>query len=267
LTAGLGGMGGAQPLAVTMNEGVALCVEVDPERLARRLDTGYLDERADDLADATARAERAAAEGRAVSVGLVGNAADVFGELLAAGFRPDVVTDQTSAHDPLGGGVPRGGAPGAAPGGPGPGPRPATPSRPGSRCPATARPWSGFSGPGPRCSTTATTCAARPGRPGSRTPSPTRGSCPPTSGRCSARARGRSAGPPCPATRPTSPAPTGPCWSCSATTSTCAAGSPLPPSGSGSRGCRPGSAGSATASVTRPGWPSTSWSRGARSRP
>src|SRR5215212_7982181 len=115
LTAGLGGMGGAQPLAVTMNEGVALCVEVDPERLARRLDTGYLDERADDLADATARVERAAAEGRAVSVGLVGNAADVFGELLAAGFRPDVVTDQTSAHDPLGGYVPSGVDPGDAP--------------------------------------------------------------------------------------------------------------------------------------------------------
>jgi urocanate hydratase len=115
LTGGLGGMGGAQPLAVTMNEGVALCVEVDPERLARRLDTGYLDERADDLADATARVERAAAEGRAVSVGLVGNAADVFAELLAAGFRPDVVTDQTSAHDPLGGYVPSGVDPAGAP--------------------------------------------------------------------------------------------------------------------------------------------------------
>src|SRR5215216_5794521 len=115
LTAGLGGMGGAQPLAVTMNEGVALCVEVDPERLARRLDTGYLDERADDLADAVARVERAAAEGRALSVGLVGNAADVLPELLAAGFRPDVVTDQTSAHDPLGGYVPSGVDPGDAP--------------------------------------------------------------------------------------------------------------------------------------------------------
>jgi urocanate hydratase len=108
LTAGLGGMGGAQPLAVTMNEGVALCVEVDPERLARRLETGYLDERAEDLGDAVRRAERAAAERRAVSIGLVGNAAEVLPELLAAGFRPDVVTDQTSAHDPLGGYVPRG---------------------------------------------------------------------------------------------------------------------------------------------------------------
>jgi urocanate hydratase len=115
LTAGLGGMGGAQPLAVTMNEGVALCVEVDPERLARRLDTGYLDERAEDLRDAVQRAEAAAAEGRTVSIGLVGNAAEVFPELLAAGFRPDVVTDQTSAHDPLGGYVPSGVDPRDAP--------------------------------------------------------------------------------------------------------------------------------------------------------
>ncbi|HEX8132360.1 MAG TPA: urocanate hydratase, partial [Actinomycetes bacterium] len=115
LTAGLGGMGGAQPLAVTMNEGVALCVEVDPERLARRLDTGYLDERATDLGDAVQRATAAAGEGRAVSIGLVGNAADVFPELLATGFRPDVVTDQTSAHDPLGGYVPSGVDPADAP--------------------------------------------------------------------------------------------------------------------------------------------------------
>jgi urocanate hydratase len=115
LTAGLGGMGGAQPLAVTMNEGVALCVEVDGERIARRLAGGYLDERADDLQDAVRRAEAAAADGRAVSIGLLGNAADVLPELLAAGFRPDVVTDQTSAHDPLGGYVPSGVDPAEAP--------------------------------------------------------------------------------------------------------------------------------------------------------
>ena len=115
LTAGLGGMGGAQPLAVTMNEGVALCVEVDPERIERRLATGYLDERADDLRDAVQRVEAAAREGRAVSVGLAGNAADVLPELLAGGFRPDVVTDQTSAHDPLEGYVPSGVDPGDAP--------------------------------------------------------------------------------------------------------------------------------------------------------
>jgi urocanate hydratase len=106
LTAGLGGMGGAQPLAVAMNGGVALCVEVDPERIERRLATGYLDERAEDLADAIERVEAAARDGRALSVGLLGNAAEVLPELLAMGFRPDVVTDQTSAHDPLGGYVP-----------------------------------------------------------------------------------------------------------------------------------------------------------------
>jgi urocanate hydratase len=116
LTAGLGGMGGAQPLAVTMNQGVALCVEVDPERIARRLATGYLDEQADDLRDAVERVQAAAGERRALSVGLLGNAAEVLPELLAMGFRPDVVTDQTSAHDPLGGYVPIGVDPAGAPG-------------------------------------------------------------------------------------------------------------------------------------------------------
>ncbi len=108
LTAGLGGMGGAQPLAVTMNGGVALCVEVDPDRIERRLATGYLDERAEDLRDAVERVEAAARARRPLSVGLLGNAAEVLPALLAAGFRPDVVTDQTSAHDPLGGYVPAG---------------------------------------------------------------------------------------------------------------------------------------------------------------
>jgi urocanate hydratase len=108
LTGGLGGMGGAQPLAVTMNNGVALVVEVDPERLHRRLDIGYLDEAAADLDDALDRAERARHDRRAVSIGVVGNAADVFPEILTRGFEVDVVTDQTSAHDPLHGYVPNG---------------------------------------------------------------------------------------------------------------------------------------------------------------
>ncbi len=108
LTAGLGGMGGAQPLAVTMNGGVALCVEVDPDRIERRLATGYLDERAEDPRDAVERAEAAARARRPLSIGLLGNAAEILPELLAAGFRPDVVTDQTSAHDPLAGYVPAG---------------------------------------------------------------------------------------------------------------------------------------------------------------
>src|SRR6266480_4533 len=108
LTAGLGGMGGAQPLAVTMNEGVALCVEVDPERIRRRLSTRYLDEEADDLDDAVTRCERAKAERQALSVGLRGNAAEVVPALRDRGFAADIVTDQTSAHDPLGGYVPAG---------------------------------------------------------------------------------------------------------------------------------------------------------------
>jgi urocanate hydratase len=106
LTAGLGGMGGAQPLAVTMNGGVALCVEVDPARIEKRIETRYLDEVATDLDDAVARCRAAKAERRAVSVGLCANAADVLTRLLRAGFEADIVTDQTSAHDPLNGYVP-----------------------------------------------------------------------------------------------------------------------------------------------------------------
>jgi urocanate hydratase len=108
LTAGLGGMGGAQPLAVTMNGGVALCVEVDPARVDRRLAEGYLDERASSLDDGLARCAAAVAEGRALSVAVVANAADAFPALLHQGAPVDVVTDQTSAHDPLHGYVPRG---------------------------------------------------------------------------------------------------------------------------------------------------------------
>ena len=108
VTAGLGGMGGAQPLAVTMNEGCALCVEVDLHRIERRLQTRYLDERAADLDAALERLEAAKAAGEAVSVGLLGNAAEVLPELVRRGVEVDVVTDQTSAHDPLNGYVPAG---------------------------------------------------------------------------------------------------------------------------------------------------------------
>ncbi|MBI2709582.1 MAG: urocanate hydratase [Actinobacteria bacterium] len=101
LTAGLGGMGGAQPLAVTLNGGVALCIEVDGGRIQRRLDSHYLDEVAGSLDDAVARCERARAQRRPLSVGLLANAADVLPRLLADGFPADIVTDQTSAHDPL----------------------------------------------------------------------------------------------------------------------------------------------------------------------
>ena len=101
VTAGLGGMGGAQPLAITMNEGVALCIEVDPERAARRVETRYLDVVADDYADALRRCTEACKARRPLSVGLVGNAADLLPRLLADDVAADIVTDQTSAHDPL----------------------------------------------------------------------------------------------------------------------------------------------------------------------
>ena len=108
LTAGLGGMGGAQPLAVTMNEGVALCVEIDESRIDKRIDTRYLDVKTDSLDEALKLAEEARDEGRPLSIGLIGNAAEIHHEILKRDFKIDVVTDQTSAHDPLNGYIPEG---------------------------------------------------------------------------------------------------------------------------------------------------------------
>ena len=95
LTGGLGGMGGAQPLAVTMNGGVALCVEIDPARIERRIKTRYLDRESDDLEEALRWVDEARSSREAVSIGLVGNCAEVLPELLARGFAPELVTDQT----------------------------------------------------------------------------------------------------------------------------------------------------------------------------
>jgi len=106
LTAGLGGMGGAQPLAATMNEGVLIAAEVDRHRIERRLETRYLDVMVESLDEALARAREALSARRALSIGLLGNAADVHAELVRRGVVPDLVTDQTSAHDPLNGYVP-----------------------------------------------------------------------------------------------------------------------------------------------------------------
>ena len=108
VTAGLGGMGGAQPLAITMLGGAALCVEVDLQRIERRIEGGYLDERAADLDDALARLGAAQRERRGLSIGLAGNASEVLPELARRGTEIDIVTDQTSAHDPLNGYVPAG---------------------------------------------------------------------------------------------------------------------------------------------------------------
>ncbi len=108
LTGGLGGMGGAQPLAVTMNDGVCVTIEVDEKRIQRRLEQKYLDRRVEDLEDAWNEAEEAAAEGRPLSIGVPGNCAELLPLIAQNGKIPDVVTDQTSAHDPLNGYIPVG---------------------------------------------------------------------------------------------------------------------------------------------------------------
>ena len=108
VTGGVGGMGGAQPLAVTLNDGVVLAIEVDRTRIQRRVDTRYCDQATEDLDEALAWCESARREGRALSVGLVGNCAEVLPEIVRRGVVVDVVTDQTSAHDPLNGYVPIG---------------------------------------------------------------------------------------------------------------------------------------------------------------
>ena len=108
LTGGLGGMGGAQPLAVTMNEGVNITVEVDPRRIKRRLDTGYLDRSTNSLDEALQIALDSKENGEAISIGVLGNCADIFPEFVKRKIIPDIVTDQTSAHDELNGYIPHG---------------------------------------------------------------------------------------------------------------------------------------------------------------
>ncbi|MCI2256412.1 urocanate hydratase [Domibacillus sp. PGB-M46] len=108
VTAGLGGMGGAQPLAVTMNGGVCIGIDTDETRIDRRIETRYTDVKTDSLDEAIQRAEEAKKEGRALSIGLIGNAAEVLPAMIKRGFIPDVLTDQTSAHDPLNGYTPAG---------------------------------------------------------------------------------------------------------------------------------------------------------------
>ena len=266
VTAGLGGMGGAQPLSITMLGGTALCVEVDLQRIERRIQTGYLDERAADLDDALTRLDAARREGRALSIGLAGNAAEVVPELVRRGVHVDIVTDQTSAHDPLNGYIPAG------------------PHARTSRSPAAQRPrrvpasggrerghprgarFETWPPPERRRSTTATRSGASRSRTGTRTRSAIPGSSRRTCGRCSARARGRSAGSRCRAIRPTSTPPTARSSTCSEIRSTSRGGSSSPPSACSSRACRRGSAGSATASGTWPDCASTRWWPRARSR-
>src|SRR5207302_1865340 len=108
LTAGLGGMGGAQPLAATMNQGVCLAVEIDQQRIQRRLETGYCDEMASTLDEALHQVREACDQGQPLSIGLIGNAAEIYPELVRRDIAPDLVTDQTSAHDALNSYIPEG---------------------------------------------------------------------------------------------------------------------------------------------------------------
>ena len=108
VTSGLGGMGGAQPLAVKMNNGIAICIEVDPVRIRRRIETRYLDISAQTLDEAIIAAKNAKSKKKAISIGLIGNAAEILPNMIKIGFVPDMITDQTSAHDELDGYVPTG---------------------------------------------------------------------------------------------------------------------------------------------------------------
>src|SRR5579875_1008542 len=255
VTSGAGGMGGAQPLAVTINGGAVICCDVDPTRIERRLSTGYLDTLAHSLDEAIELADRARRRSEALSVGLVGNGAEVLPELVRRDVPVDVATDQTPAHDPLSY-VPLGLSLEDA--GRLRHEDPAEYLRRARAAMATrsSPSWTGA----PRSSTTATACGPRRGWAGSSGRSTTPGSCSPTSVRSSAKARARSAGRPFRATRGTSRRRTPRSSSSSVTTTASCAGSASPASGCGSRACRRASAGSVSASATAPGSGSTRWS-------
>ena len=266
LTGGLGGMGGAQPLAVTMNDGVAICVEVDPSRIERRIKTRYLDRETDSVDEALRWAEDAKAAREPLSIGLLGNCAEVEPDLLARGFRPEIVTDQTSAHDPLGGYVPAEMSFDEAAA-----LRDSDPEEYERRSFASmarhVEAMVGFLDAGSVVFDYGNNLRAGARRPAaSIARTRTRGSCRRSCARCSARARGRSGGRRCPATPRTSRRRTAPSPSCSRTTSACIVGSTWRRSGSPSRGCPRGSAGSATDSGRRPGFDSTRWWRAASCR-
>ena len=199
LTGGLGGMGGAQPLAATMAGASCLAVECRRGRIERRLETGYLDRIAETLDEALAILDEARRTGRAVSVGLVGNAAEVFPEMFRRGVRPDMVTDQTSAHDPLHGYLPLGWDVATWEAAPGHGRRRRSSARPRNPWRCTCAPCSISTAPACRRWITATISASSRWRWGSATRSTSRGSSRPTSGRSSVAAGARSVGRRCPA--------------------------------------------------------------------
>ena len=264
VTGGCGGMGGAQPLAVTLNGGVCLVVDVDETRLRRRVEHRYLDE----VADRPGRRDRPLRAGQGRPARAVRRPRRQLRDRAARAAAPRRRGRRRHRPDQRAR----------------PAQLPARGRRPGrlarlrrGQARGVHRPRAGLDGQARRGDGRLHGRRRRglrlrqldprrgpPGRlrPGVRLP---RLRARPTSGRCSARARARSAGRRCPATRRTSRPPTRPCWTCSPTTTTCTAGSARPRTGSRSRACRRGSAGSATASGTRPGCSSTSWSPAARS--
>lgn len=202
VTAGCGGMGGAQPLSVTLNGGACLIIDVDRSRLERRQSKRYLDEVVSDLDEALDLLLAAKADKRALSVGLVGNAADILPELLDRGVAVDIVTDQTSAHDPC----PTCRLVSAWTNGlrkPKKTPK-SSPCARRSRWRNTSPQWSASRTRARSCSTTATRSATKPAKPATTVPSNSPALCPPTFARCSARASAPSAGLPCLVIRKTS---------------------------------------------------------------
>ena len=257
VTGGCGGMGGAQPLAVTLNGGVCLVIDVDPGRLARRVETRYLDVVAEDLDTALHLCLGAKEQREALSVGLVGNCAAVLPELLRRGVEVDIVTDQTSAHDPLS----------YLPDGVGlddwhdyaeKKPEEFT-ERARLSMAAHVAAMVGFLDAGAEVFDYGNSIREEARLGGYDRAFDFPGFVPAYIRPLFARARARSGGRRCPATPPTSRRPTRRCWRCSRTTITCTGGSAPRRIGSPSRGCRPASAGSATASGTRRACGSTRW--------
>ena len=263
VTGGCGGMGGAQPLAVTMNDGVCLIVDVDRSRLERRVERalprrgrgrhgrrpGPLRRGRRRTASAVGGAHRQLRRGAPRAAASRGPRGHRHRPDL--GPRPAVVPACRGRGRGLGATTPRPS-------------RRSSPTVLAPRWPPTSRPWSASWTPAPRSSTTATASAARPSCTATTAPSTSPASCRRTSGRCSARARARSAGRRSRATRPTSPPPTARCSTSSPTTSRSRGGSARRRTRWPSRACPPGSAGSGTASATRPASVSTTWSPAAR---
>ncbi len=261
LTAGLGGMGGAQPLAVTMNDGVAICVDCDPRAIDRRIEHRYLDVRADNLDHALQLATEARDRRQPLSIGVLGNAAELVPQLLAMGAPIDIVTDQTSAHDPLAY-LPTGiafedmaDAAAKDPAG--------FTTRARESMARHVEAMVGFQDAGAEVFDYGNSIRGEAQLAGYDRAFAFPGFVPAYIRPLFCEGKGPSAGPPCPATPPTSPRPTRRSSTSSRRTSPSPAGSRWPVSASTSRDCPPASAGSATASATRPVSGSTTWSRAA----